>query len=160
MDEAGVIWDILAYAIEQRRQDGSNQWQNGYPSPQSVIDDVRHGYGHVLTENGKILVYAAIIFDIEPAYTAIQGRWLSDGDYVVVHRVASSPEAKQKGMATQLFRHIESLAISKGVYSIKVDTNHDNLPMLRIMDRLGYTYCGQVYFNNSPRRAFEKILNK
>ncbi len=51
----------------------------------------------------------------------------------------------------------ESLCLDKKVYSIKVDTNFDNLPMLKIVEKLGYTYCGEVYFEG-PRKAFEKVL--
>ena len=40
----------------------------------------------------------------------------------------------------------------------KLDTNFDNAPMLKILDKLGYTYCGEVFFRGSARKAFEKIL--
>jgi GNAT superfamily N-acetyltransferase len=112
----------------------------------------------VIEENGIILLYAAIIFEIEPAYTAIEGKWLSDGDYVVLHRVAASPLAKGKGIATTLFRMVEDLCKENKVFSIKVDTNFDNIPMLRILDKLNYTYCGEVYFRGGARRAYEKVL--
>ncbi|MBL7909646.1 MAG: GNAT family N-acetyltransferase [Bacteroidia bacterium] len=158
--ELPIIWQILQQAIEQRRQDGSTQWQNGYPNEQSIHDDITKGYGYVLVDNEEIVAYAAIIFDIEPAYTDIIGKWLSAGDYVVVHRVATANAVKGKGVATYLFKQIEELSIEKKVYSIKVDTNFDNIPMLKIVDRLGYTYCGEVFFNGSPRRAYEKVLQK
>jgi hypothetical protein len=41
-----------------------------------------------------------------------------------------------------------------------VDTNFDNLPMLNIFEKLGYTYCGEVYFRGSARRAYEKVLDR
>jgi GNAT superfamily N-acetyltransferase len=160
LSEIPVIWIILQQAIEQRRLDGSQQWQNGYPNEKTVRDDITKGNGFVLVENNEIIAYAAIIFDIEPAYTAIKGKWLTNNDYVVVHRVATSNAVKGKGVATQLFKLIEELAIEKNVYSIKVDTNFDNVPMLKIVDRLGYTYCGEVEFSGSPRRAYEKVLAK
>jgi len=58
-----------------------------------------------------------------------------------------------------LFKEIESLCLDKGVYSIKIDTNFDNIPMLKIMDRLQYTYCGEVIVGGAPRKAFEKVLS-
>ncbi|HUH75315.1 MAG TPA: GNAT family N-acetyltransferase [Chitinophagales bacterium] len=158
LSDQTIIWKILQHAIQQRKEDGSNQWQNGYPNPQTILDDIANGAAHVLTENEKIIAYVAIIFDIEPAYTIIEGEWLSDGEYVVVHRVAVSKEVKSKGIATHIFKMIEKLVIEQEIYSIKVDTNFDNIPMLKILDNLGYTYCGEVYFNHSPRRAFEKVL--
>jgi GNAT superfamily N-acetyltransferase len=156
--ELPAIWKIIQYAIEQRRLDGSKQWQDGYPNENSLQDDLDQGNAYVLADGETILAYAAIIFDKEPAYEAIEGRWLSDGPYVVVHRVATSKAAKGKGLATRLFQMIEDLAMDRKVYSIKVDTNFDNQPMLRIAEKLGYTYCGEVYFRGSARRAFEKML--
>ncbi|WP_294960921.1 GNAT family N-acetyltransferase [uncultured Flavobacterium sp.] len=158
LSEIPQIWGILQDAIEQRRLDGSSQWQDGYPNKLSIKSDIDNGYGYVFTEDESILAYAAIIFDKEPAYENIEGKWLTDGDYTVVHRVAVSKLAKGKGVATKLFESIESLAIKNKIYSIKVDTNFDNVPMLKILDRLKYTYCGEVYFRGSARKAFEKRL--
>jgi GNAT superfamily N-acetyltransferase len=158
LSEVPFIWEILQQAIEQRRRDGSDQWQDGYPNEQTVRNDIAKGYGYVLIENETIIAYAAIIFEEEPAYTAIEGKWLTNGDYAVVHRVATSSAVKGKGIATQLFRMIEDLCLEKKIYSIKVDTNFDNIPMLKIVDKLNYTYCGEVYFRGAPRRAYEKVL--
>lgn len=158
LSEIPQIWEILQDAIEQRRLDGSSQWQDGYPNELSIKSDIENGYGYVFTEDESILAYAAIIFDKEPAYENIEGKWLTDGDYTVVHRVAVSKLAKGKGIATKLFESIEGLSVENNVYSIKVDTNFDNTPMLKILDRLKYTYCGEVYFRGSARKAFEKRL--
>ena len=154
--ELPVIWNILQQAIEQRKQDGSDQWQNGYPNEQTVHDDISNGYGYVLINNHAIIAYAAIIFGIEQAYEEIIGKWLTNGDYAVVHRVAVSNAVKGKGIATLLFKAIEDLCIEQKVYSIKVDTNFDNLPMLRILDKLNYTYCGEIFFSGAARKAYEK----
>jgi hypothetical protein len=154
------IWEILQQAIEQRRQEGSEQWQNGYPNQQTVFDDITNGYGYVITENAVIIAYAAIIFGIEPAYNEIEGQWLTNGDYVAVHRVATSNSVKGKGVATKLFKLLEDLSIEHNVFSIKVDTNFDNIPMLKILKKLDYSYCGEIFFNGAPRKAFEKVLKK
>jgi len=159
ISELPVIWKILQQAIEQRRRDGSSQWQDGYPNEQSIRSDIENGYGFVLCDRENIIAYSAIIFDGEPAYDVIEGQWITDGDYVVVHRVAVSDAVKGKGIATRLFKLTEELSRSHEVYSIKVDTNFDNVPMLKILDRLGYTYCGEVFFRGSARKAFEKVLS-
>jgi hypothetical protein len=156
--ELPAIWEILQQAIEQRKQDGSDQWQNGYPNEQTVHDDIANGYAYVLTDNNMIIAYTAIIFGVEPAYNDIKGKWLTNDDYVAIHRVATSNAVKGKGVATQLFKLIEGLCIEQKVYSIKVDTNFDNVPMLKILDKLNYCYCGEVFFSGSARRAYEKVL--
>ena len=156
--ELDTIWNILQQAIAQRKRDGSDQWQNGYPNEQTVIDDIQKAIGYVLVDNNIIVAYAAIIFGIEPTYIDIKGTWLSNKDCVVVHRVATSEDHKGKGIATKLFLLIESLCIENNVFSIKVDTNFDNIPMLRILEKLNYTYCGDIFFNGASRMEFEKLL--
>ncbi len=152
------IWTIIQHAIEQRRLDGSRQWQDGYPNPGTLETDLEQGYAYVLEENGEILLYAAVIFEPEPAYEAIEGKWLTNGPYLVLHRVAASLKAAGRNIGTVFFRMTEDLCRERGVPSIKVDTNFDNKPMLRILEKLGYTYCGEVYFRGSARRAYEKVV--
>jgi GNAT superfamily N-acetyltransferase len=156
--ELPVVWEILQQAIAQRKKDGSQQWQNGYPNKRTVLDDLNHGCAYVLEEAGAVIAYAAIIFGVEPAYNDIKGSWLTNGEYAVIHRVATADAVKGRGIGTTLFRMIEDLCRSRGVYSIKVDTNFDNVPMLKTLERLGFTYCGEVVFWGSPRKAFEKVL--
>ncbi len=153
------IWKILQQAIERRKSDGSDQWQNGYPNEESIKDDIKNGVGYVYENEQKIACYAAIIFDIEPAYEIIEGKWKSSGKYAVVHRVAVSGDFAGRGIATKLFLDIENFAKSKDYFVIKVDTNFDNLAMLKILEKLNYEYRGKVYFRGSERKAFEKILN-
>lgn len=159
LSELPAIWDILQQAIQQRKQDGSEQWQNGYPNEETVLSDITNGYAYVLTDHDLIIAYVAIIFGVEPAYNNIKGKWLTNGDYVVVHRVATSNEAKGKGVATHLFKLIEELCIEQKTYSIKVDTNFDNVPMIKILEKLNYSYCGEIFFGGASRRAYEKIIN-
>ena len=157
--DAKAIWEILQHAIASRKADGSNQWQDGYPNPETVATDLDKGWGMVVEKDGEIIGYAAVIFELEPAYENIEGKWLSEQPYLVVHRVAVAPAHKGKGFSREIFRLIEALAVSRNIYSVKVDTNFDNTPMLRTFDSLGYTYCGEVYFRGSPRRAYEKLLS-
>lgn len=158
--ETSIIWTILQQAIEQRKQDGSEQWQNGYPNEQTIHEDIRLGNGYVLVENDEVIAYAAIIFGMDPAYLEIQGQWITNDACVVIHRVATSNAVKGRGIATHLFKMIEDFCLEHQVFSIKVDTNFDNIPMLKILDRLSYTYCGEVFFSGAARRAYEKVLSK
>ncbi|MDQ0475801.1 GNAT superfamily N-acetyltransferase [Chryseobacterium sp. MDT2-18] len=158
-DDKETIWKILQQAIERRKNDGSTQWQDGYPNPETIENDIQKNYGFVLTSDHDILGYAAVISDTEPAYESIEGKWLSDGKYIVVHRVAVSTESAGRGIATHIFKEIEKFALSQNILSIKVDTNFDNYPMLKILEKLGYQYCGEVYFRNAARKAFEKLLD-
>ncbi len=153
------IWDILKQAIERRKNDGSSQWQDGYPNLLTVENDVAGGYNYVLIQNEEIIGTAALIFNNEPTYDVIDGQWLTEGDFLVVHRVGLSDEVVGKGFATKFFQIFEDFAKENRVYSIKIDTNFDNLPMLKILEKLGYTYCGEIHVRDGVRKTFEKVLS-
>ena len=75
------------------------------------------------------------------------------------HRAAIGNGFTGKGLTNKLFSSIENYALDNNIFSVKADTNFDNEPMLYLFDKLGYKYCGEVYFKGSPRRAYEKVLN-
>jgi len=155
------IWELLKAGILKRKNEGSDQWQNGYPNPEVVRDDIEKGYGIVVENDQKIIVgYVALIDAIEPAYEEIEGAWLTNESYVVLHRLIVDLDHPIKGLASWMMKNIERFVTDKNVFSIKVDTNFDNIGMLKVFERLGYSYCGKVYFNNAERRAFEKTLSK
>jgi hypothetical protein len=45
-------------AIARRKEDGSNQWQDGYPNPDGIQNDIDKNAGFVLTEGDTIMVTA------------------------------------------------------------------------------------------------------
>jgi GNAT superfamily N-acetyltransferase len=157
--DADVIWQILKEAIARRKADGSIQWQDGYPNPEVIAHDIQKGAGYVLSEGGLVVGYVVIMINDEPEYARLNGHWLTNNDFVVFHRLAIAGSHLGKGLANELFQRIEEYARDWGVQSIKADTNFDNGPMLYLFDKFKYTYCGEVTFRGTPRRAFEKVLN-
>src|SRR5690606_27872047 len=103
-----------------------------YPNLKTVENDVKNEYAYVLTLNDKIIASAALIFNNEPTYDVIDGEWLSLGEFLVVHRIAVSDEVAGKGFIKKFFQFFEIFSKENHVFSIKIDTNFDNLPMLKI----------------------------
>lgn len=158
--DAAPIWEILKKAIARRKAEGSNQWQDGYPNPEVVARDIDNGYGYVLADKDTdtVVGYCALLINDEPAYEAIDGAWLTNGDFVVYHRVAISEDHLGQGLAQQMMKSIEDYTREKGIVSLRADTNFDNKGMLRIFEKLGYVYCGEVDFRGAKRLAYEKLL--
>jgi GNAT superfamily N-acetyltransferase len=152
------IWQIILQAKEQIRLMNSRQWQDGYPAIENIAGDIKNGYGYVLSGDNIVIAYGAVIFDGEPAYGGIQGRWLADLPYVVVHRLAVADEVKNRGMATLFMQEVEKLGKRKKIGSLRVDTNFDNLYMQKILFALDFTYCGEVFYDKNQRRAYEKMI--
>jgi GNAT superfamily N-acetyltransferase len=156
--EVPQIWEVLQQAIARRKADGSNQWQDGYPNPVVVTNDIEKGVGYVALHNDTIVGYVAVLVNDEPEYANLKGVWITDTDFIVFHRVAVAEDYLGKGVAKALFAFIEAYAKQQGIASIKADTNFDNPAMLHLFHNLGYAYCGEVFFRGSPRKAFEKVL--
>lgn len=129
------IMRIIARAQAQMRAAGSLQWQDGYPAESDIARDIGRGDGYVLSlpaadpaagsagsalpdrdslpdmlpggsAAGEAVAYGAAVFDGEPAYAGIEGRWLTDGAYVVLHRLAVAGGMQGRGLATAFLRRV------------------------------------------------------
>ena len=158
-DELLEIWQIITKAITRRKIDGSNQWQDGYPNLNVLERDLHKKAAHVILENDELVAYCAVSINDEPEYNNIKGKWLTNTDYVVFHRLAVAENYLGKGVATTCFNLIHAFAKKNNINSIKADTNFDNEPMLHLFKKFNYKYCGKVYFRGSERLAFEKLLH-
>ncbi|MDR0834227.1 MAG: GNAT family N-acetyltransferase [Candidatus Symbiothrix sp.] len=152
------IWQIILQAKEQMRLRNSRQWQDGYPAMETIVDDIKKDYGYVLCLKNDVIAYGSVIFTGEPAYDALQGNWLSNLPYVVVHRLAVADEVKNRGIATLYMQKVEDLSQQKGIHSFRVDTNFDNLYIQKMLHSLNFTYCGEIFYDKNQRRAYEKLI--
>ncbi len=157
-EDSGRAWEIILQAKALMASEGRKQWTEEYPATGNIADDIDNGVAYVLCVDDVPMVYGAVVFTGEPAYEQIKEGWLSHGDYVVVHRLAAADEARGKGLAQKFFDEVSALALSKGIHSFKVDTNFDNSAMLHIMEKCGFTYCGEIVYPQGSRLAFEKLI--
>lgn len=154
------VMSIIRDAQAQMKRLGSQQWQNGYPAKEDVLCDIARSCGYVMCDGDTLVAYSAVVFDGEQAYDHIEGRWSSDEPYVVVHRLAVAELYKQQGMATEFMRRVEHLSLEHGVTNFRIDTNFDNGYMLRMLERLGFSYRGIVHYKGAPRQAYDKLLGE
>lgn len=158
MRDFDSCWKVIDGARDQMIASGRHQWTADYPSEQDIRNDINNGNAYVLTVNGEIAVYGAIILNGEPQYEFLQGKWLTHSDYYVIHRFATLPKLQREGYAKEFLDRTNSLCQVEHVCSIKVDTNYDNLPMIKLLSSMGYCICGQVnYGERGYRFAFEKL---
>lgn len=158
IEELNDIWQIIEKAIARRKADGSNQWQDNYPNLDVLKNDINKNKGYVIYHKEALAGYCVVSINDEVEYKNIKGKWLSNTDYVVFHRLAVAESFLGKGIAKKWFEFIETFAKENNIYSIKADTNFDNQPMLHLFNKIGYKECGKVYFRGSERIAFEKLL--
>ncbi len=152
------IMQLIDEAKEFLKKSGVDQWQDGYPSLAIITQDIAAGSGYVIWDQETIIGYACISFDGEAAYDTIDGAWLSIQPYAVVHRLAVDSSRKGQGLASRLLQYAEELCAQRGIHSIKIDTDQRNEVMKHLLPKNGYTFCGDVTFEGSPKIAYEKLL--
>ena len=146
LQDFDACWRLIDAARWKMMADGRHQWTAEYPSRELTDEDGVKTYG-VVAQNG------------EPAYEQYTAEWLTKGDYMVIHRLAVSPNARGKGLAKQFFQGVEAMCRQQNIHSIKVDTNHDNREMRGLLQRLGFVECGKIdYGPRGMRLAFERVL--
>ena len=154
------VMKIIREAQSYFKEQGIDQWQNNYPNEEVIKNDIKNNHSYVLVKDGKIAATTVASFNGEKTYDNIyEGKWLSEDKYIVIHRVAVASDLKGIGLATELMKNVEKLALQNNVYSIKGDTHEDNKSMQRMFEKNGFVKCGVIYLEDKNKRiAFEKRL--
>lgn len=154
------IMQIIADARESIGRLGIDQWQYGYPTRDTVKEDIALERSFVAIDDDKICATFALILHGEPTYKKIYcGAWIGDGDYVALHRIAIDSAHRGRGVAEGIISFLADYARENGYSSIRVDTHSGNLPMRRMLEKNGFEYCGTIHLlDGQPRVAYEKIV--
>ena len=157
-DDVPVIMRLIDEARAIMRSCGNvNQWIDGYPSEDTIRQDIANGHCYLCMEqgSGEVLASFAFIPGPEPTYKEIyEGNWLDDEPYYVVHCLAST--ADSHGIFNDVMDYCMAVA-----GTLRIDTHRDNVIMRHVIDRYGFTYCGIIYLlNGDERLAYQKSSSK
>ena len=108
IEDIPAIVEIICQAQEYLKNQGINQWQNGYPNKNSLIKDIQNGYSYVMEVDEVVIGTMAIVFTGEPTYEHIyEGNWKTeDTSYVTLHRVAVHNDWKGQGIAGSMIQEV------------------------------------------------------
>lgn len=151
IEDLSDILEIYEHARRFMAEHGNpTQWGKKNPPTERIIQDVTEKKCHVCIHNGNIAGVFYFACEEDKTYEKIDGKWLNDEPYAVVHRIAVGKN--QSGIATYcLNRAYEQCR------NLRIDTHHDNVPMQQLLKKLQFTYCGTVLMEDgSQRMAFQK----
>lgn len=155
------VIDIINQAKAYFKEQGINQWQDGYPNVQSIEDDIKNNNSYVLIDNDKVV--GTMFFNIghDKTYDYIEdGHWLTNEDYAVIHRIVVDNQMKGKNTAAYLLEYAIKECKMYNIKSIRIDTHIDNLSMQRFLKKHDFVHCGTIYLESGDSRiSFEKILS-
>ena len=153
MADLPLMLHLRDQAREIMRSYGNvNQWPEGYPPQAKFKKDIEVGGSYLMTDlSGAPVATFAMLPGPDPTYAIIyDGQWLNDEPYLVVHRIASTPDSH--GVLDAILDFCEAQSTN-----IRIDTHADNLVMIKGLKKRGYQYCGIIHLlNGEERLAFQK----
>ena len=160
LEDIERVMEIIKQAQQYFKEKGINQWQNGYPNEEVINNDIENGESYVMLDENNIIATTVISFTKEKSYENIlDGKWITNGDYGVIHRIAVDNTHKGKGLSHKIIKYAEEVCKQNNIHSIKVDTHEDNILMQSLLKKNGFEYCGIVYLEDGGKRvAFEKTF--
>ena len=148
------IMPIYEAAKMKMREDGNmHQWSDKYPDEETLLDDINRGELYIAYDD-EIYGVFMLSFSGEETYKEIQGAWLNEEPYAVIHRIASL------GKGRNLLKDAIDFAFAS-TENIRIDTHEDNNIMRTLLNKLGFTYTGIIHLKSGDeRRAYQLIKSE
>ena len=157
--------DEIMMAVEDARallkEEGNGQWHDGYPNRDDFLLDIQNGNSFVVLTDNKEIASVCAITGYEEAYMHLyEGKWLTDYEYIVMHRVAVKAKFRGLGYGKALFELFIEEGKKRNIKSLRIDTHKNNTLLLHLFDLYGFKYCGKAILPpNKDRVVYEKILD-
>jgi len=132
------------------------QWDDIYPSEETLMQDIDSGDMYVLC-HGKDIVGALAMNDRQDKEYA-QGSWKGNEPAAVIHRLCIDPAYQRKGYGRQAMELAHILLKERGFESVRLDAFSQNPHALNLYESLGYVKTGEVMFRKGLFYLFEKSL--
>lgn len=154
-EDIKCIMPIYEAAKKKMRADGNlHQWSDKYPDEETLINDIAKDELYIAYDDEEIYGVFMLSYSGEGTYKEIQGAWLNDEPYAVIHRIASFGKGKN------LLEEAIDFAFEK-TNSIRIDTHEDNNIMRTLLKKLGFIYTGIIHLKNGDeRRAYQLIKSE
>lgn len=161
-DDIPAIMEIFHQAQLYLASQNVDQWQNGYPTEEIIINDIRNQENYIVKNKENIIVGTTMLTtNPEPTYSEIEGSWLSSENsvYGVIHRMAINANFRKSGIAQFMFNQCEQILKAQNIESMKIDTHEDNKGMRSLLRKLNYKYCGIILLEDGDKRlAYQKLI--
>ena len=154
--ELEVLHGIVRAATRHMDKQGIPQWDEVYPSRETLSDDIERLELHVIEVEGRVAGLVVTNSDQSPEYAAI--RWMYPGRALVVHRLTIHPAYQRCGLATRLMDFAEEAALAKGYDCIRLDAFTRNPAALTLYENRGYRKAGTVRFRKGEFYCYEKAI--
>ena len=152
------VVNLIDEARAALKADGVDQWQGKDPTPEDLLNNIKAGCCYFFKDDG-IAGMAVLKDGADPTYNVIDGKWLTEGDYLTIHQFVVDGERKGEGMSRRMMERIFAYAKFEEIPAIRIDTHADNFRMRGLIESAGFTYCGVITVADGTERvAYEQVI--
>jgi GNAT superfamily N-acetyltransferase len=155
-----IVRQIEGCRLQMARH-GSGQWQGKEPSIATIEEDIRYQRYYVLFEDQQPCGGAALMKH-EPGYDhLLEGQWLNQDTYRVIHRFFIAPSYQGRQLSKMLLTQLEQQVQEQHVDNIRLDTHALNQPMRGLLARQHYLHVGKAWLPQAGERlVYHKVLGE
>ena len=137
------VMKIIEEGREFLKEQGVNQWQHGSPSRDVIINDINVGISYIYEKSGE-LVATAMLTTLDEDYENYPTFWSENSSYLAIHRLATSKQFRNQGIAREFMEDIYLFAKSQNIKYSRIDTHLDNKIMRKFLSRFGFEEKGII----------------
>ncbi|HWZ16698.1 MAG TPA: GNAT family N-acetyltransferase [Mucilaginibacter sp.] len=152
LNDVPAVMQLINEVVPALNAAGNFQWDSTYPNAGVFENDIRLKQLWVAEVGGAIAGIAAITTDQEPEYA--DAGWDITEPAIVTHRLAVSEKYRGGGVAATLLMQAEREAITRGINTLRIDTNSENPAAQRLFPKLGYQFAGEIGLSFRPNLRF------
>lgn len=150
---------IISQAKHYFRENGIPQWQGDYPNEMDILKDIENYGAYCIKNDHEVVGYSFVAQYKDPNYSYIEGQWLNEEPYVVIHRTCIKDTMKGKNLASEFVVLAKTICEKNQIHNIRVDTHEKNISMQKMLEKNGFIKTGIIYVEDgSPRFAYQLVL--
>ena len=157
------LLNLYERVAAEMEKSGLLQWHWGvYPTEEMIRDDVAQGLMYIQRIDGVIAGAVAVFNGVdEPEYAEVP--WTCGVNPGYFHRLAVDPAMQGMGIAGGILDDVQQILRGQGCDSVRCDTNDKNARARRLYEKMGFSACGPVVWDDTPGEAytaFDKSLRR
>lgn len=118
------------------------KWIHGeYPGIESARSAIEAGTQYACVDGSEVI--GAFILNDNPQGNYSIGNWqtrLKQGEYLVIHALASDPEIYHKGIGRYMVEYCINSARTRGYKAIRLDVVPSNIPARKLYEHMGFQF--------------------
>lgn len=143
LNSVSAFYDKVTEYLE--KQINYPKWTQGnYPGTESTRQAIADDVQYACMDGDKVV--GAFILNDNPQGDYNVGDWrvnLSQGEYLVIHTLATDPEIYRKGLGRYMVEYCIHTAKENGYKAVRLDVIPTNAPARRLYENMGFLFAGE-----------------